>query len=160
MGLDDYEPEVEEQISDQNQLDHRKVFRIVRSIAKLKASYKSELSRYTAVDQNTLGIILYELLEAGILEKLTPKFKHNDDRLLGRKSDLRTKGITGIDRMRTMEWFALNSEREWFLKTNDGFYVDEYHRRYSPDELEEAKENLDDGKEEIGKTLARKMDLT
>ncbi len=139
MSLSEYEEDVEQDgLDDYESFDKKKVFKIMRAIANLKVTYVSELTGYTGLEREDLKRILYRLHDEELLERLHPSLKNSDARLLSRVQHFNARGINGLEQFRNMNWYALNSEREWFLHVegSDDQFVDEYHNRVSSEEYE------------------------
>lgn len=135
--LSDYQQDLE---YEQGSLDRKKVFKIMRAVANLKVTYVSELISYTGIERDELKRILYELHDNNLLERLNPRLKGSDDRLLSRVAYFNTRGISGINQFRNMNWYALNSERDWFLSVEGrDLVVDEYHNLVDMDEYRSSK---------------------
>ncbi len=135
MSLSEYEADIDptEFDDDGNSImNSNQVEKVMGCIMNLRATYPTEVSNYTGIDRQKVNHILYELKDKGLLMRLTPTLKNSDARLYSRVGDLHNKGITGIDSFKNMNWFALNTERDWLLKVDiDGdedFYVDEFHK--------------------------------
>lgn len=112
-----------------NQKDISSHIRVLEIVAEKKASFPSEVSPRTEESTGKVGEILRELEEIDLLESLTPKMKKSDQRLLDRRNELWGRGKRGIDEFRQPNWYGLNSDRKWRLKTDDGLrIIDEYHR--------------------------------
>lgn len=129
------------------------VVKIVDVIANKKASFKSEIAGIKGLDRDTVGKILHKLEEEGILERLNPKFKHSDQRLLSQRS---RPNLNSIDEFKNCKWFALNSDLQWVLKIRESCdteyeYMDEYHRP-----LELGDEKMDQKFQEL---ISSKMDV-
>lgn len=110
----------------------KELLKVISAVAKNRASYPTEVSNHAHIDRTKASHILYLLHDAGILERLEPKQEaaSNDHRLLSRREDLWSRGITSLENFKNMKWFALNSELEWCLKVQgEDFFVDEYHRK-------------------------------
>jgi len=98
--------------------------KVLKVICDKKTSYPTEVAHHTSKDPGEIGSLLRELEDAGILERLKPKMKHSDDRLLKRSRDIQG----GIKKFSQMNWYGLNSDLNWVLKDkNSGKYTDEYH---------------------------------
>jgi len=144
MGLSDYEEDVEQDgLDGYESFDKKKVFKVMRAIANLKVTYVSELVGYTGLDRDGLSRILHKLQDEGFLEQLHPSLKNSDPRLLSRVQHFNARGMTGLEQFRQANWYALNSEREWFLHVegSDNQFVDEYHNRVSSEEYENQSSN-------------------
>lgn len=107
----------------------------VKTVADKKATYPSEVSSYVSQDPGTVGRLLRELEEAGFLERLKPRMKHSDQRLLDRRSDIEG----GMKEFKKRNWYGLNSDLCWALPDPEkGVHVNEYHDRVevvNPDRL-------------------------
>lgn len=130
----------------------KKILKVLGCIAQKKATYITEIKNYTGMKRPEVNAIVYELQDVGVLEKLSPSMtiSANDHRLLDRRDDLNDRGITSVEGFKKMNWFALNSNYDWVLKTrgSEDFYVNEYHkpvyREIKKTTLEVVKERLEE----------------
>lgn len=116
----------------EDQYDFEKVFKVIEVIAKKKASYGKEISGNTGIDRKSVSRILHKLRDEGYIERLQPKIKNSDRRLLDRTEDMWANDMKGIDQFSNAKWYGLNSSHQWVLKVDsdnpdDPDYVNEYH---------------------------------
>jgi len=113
-------------------------------IAQKKATYATEVKWNTSIGSiKKAGEILHTLESSGVLERLVPVEKNNDERLLSRRKDRWADDDKGLKDFRGKKWYGLNSDKNWQLKpSNHDFYVDEYHQRLSDFETEDNIKSL------------------
>lgn len=120
MGLEDFSSSVQGRKVNQKLLRN-----VLKVVADKRASYPSEVAHYVDASRKECGSLMRRLKDAGVLERLQPKMKHSDTRLLMRRREF----DGGIDYMSQMNWYGLNSAREWHLKNDStGQWVNEYHK--------------------------------
>ena len=107
------------------------VLELISVTADKKATFNSEVNAITGLRKNKITQIKADLIDLGILEDLRPKTVHSDKRLLSRRVDMWTRGVTGQGDFGSRSWFGLNSDHTWRLRytgADEWYIVDEFHR--------------------------------
>lgn len=140
MSLEDADQSDLNVLDRNRQVDQKFLGNVLKVVAKKKATYPTEVSKYVDQDIDKCAKLLRQLEESGVLERLKPKMKNYDGRIVSRRND----GIfSGIEEAKRMSWYGLNSVYDWQLKVNNReLYVNEYHEVI--DQPEEISENLVD----------------
>lgn len=116
---------------------------VLSVVAQKKATYATEVKWNTSISSiKKAGEILHILEDAGVVERLVPVQKDNDERLLDRRKSMWANDDKGLDDFRGKKWYGLNSDLHWELQPKGYDYVvDEYHDPVSygetvdPDEI-------------------------
>ena len=131
MDFEGIDGSIEENIEG-NEYDFNKTMAVLQTIATKKATYGTEIAQKNRIDRKTVSNILHELEDKGYIERLIPKKKNNDQRLLDRRTHMFRNSMKGLEGASSPKWYGLNSEHDWSLKVNNDNtsvdFVDEYHR--------------------------------
>lgn len=106
-------------------VEQKAIRQIVKVIAEKMASYPAEIAAFCDYDEKTVGQICRKLVEVDYLERLNPQLVGGDDRLRSRSHSVNG----GIQAMKAMDWYGLNSDIQWRMKVWDSDkIINEYHQ--------------------------------
>lgn len=134
VGLNDID------VSSRN-VDRKQLRQVLRVVLDKGATFPSEVAPRTDLSNEQAGAFLRELEEAGVLERLVPKKKRSDKRLLDRRGELWKRGKKGIGEFEKAHWYGLNSELDWAIqvRTEQGEHIiiNEYGNKIGEPEFNE-----------------------
>lgn len=105
------------------EVDQKLLRKVLKQVCDKQATYPSEVSYFVQEDKDKVGLIMRQLEQVGILERLIPQKKNGDRRLL--KASIRTDKRS-LEQMKQPNWYGLNSDMDWEIKQTSGEVIDEY----------------------------------